>query len=76
MRHETKPAGENQKLDKTRISVDDLIAAVEADDCIGFCIACGAERFGVEPDARNYPCDECGKRKVFGAEDLLIRLAV
>lgn len=36
----------------------------------GFCIECGAERDGCEPDARNYPCDECGKNKVFGAEEL------
>lgn len=40
----------------------------------GFCTACGAEVEGVEPDARNYECDECGEDKVFGAEELLLQL--
>ena len=25
---------------------------------IGFCIACGAEHYGCEPDARRYECEE------------------
>lgn len=48
------------------------MAAVEADDNLGFCIACGEEAFGVEPDARNYECEACGESKVFGAEELLM----
>jgi len=40
----------------------------------GFCVACGADRDGCEPDARNYECDECGKRMVFGASELLFML--
>ena len=39
---------------------------------MGFCIACGAEAYGVEPDARKYECEECGKPKVYGAEELLM----
>jgi hypothetical protein len=38
----------------------------------GFCIACGEEAFGVEPDARNYSCEACGEPQVFGAEELLL----
>lgn len=38
----------------------------------GFCIACGADHDECEPDARNYECYECGERKVFGAEELLM----
>ena len=38
----------------------------------GFCVACGAETDGCEPDARNYKCEECGKRQVFGAEEIMI----
>jgi hypothetical protein len=38
----------------------------------GFCLACGAEHDGCEPDARNYECEECGERKVFGAEEILM----
>ena len=26
----------------------------------GFCLACGSEQEGCEPDARNYECEECG----------------
>lgn len=38
----------------------------------GFCIACGAERDGCEPDARKYPCEECGRDEVYGAEEIMI----
>jgi hypothetical protein len=40
----------------------------------GFCIACGEEQDGCEPDARNYECESCGKRKVYGAEELLFHV--
>lgn len=36
----------------------------------GFCRACGNEQEGCEPDARNYRCESCGKREVFGAEEI------
>lgn len=42
----------------------------------GFCIACGAEAEGCEPDAREYPCSSCQARAVYGAEELLIMLQV
>ena len=38
----------------------------------GFCIECGSEQTGCEPDAQNYECESCGERQVFGAEELLI----
>lgn len=53
------------------LSLDDIVAAVEADDHLGFCLACGAEAYGVEPDARNYECEECEEKEVFGAAELL-----
>lgn len=37
----------------------------------GICADCGAEAYGVEPDARNYVCEECGHPSVFGAEECL-----
>ena len=58
------------KLHKS-ITPDRIIAAVEANDCLGFCIACGDEAFSVEPDAENYECESCGECQVFGAEQLL-----
>ena len=41
----------------------------------GFCLACGAEAYGVEPDARRYKCENCGATEVYGAEELLICIA-
>lgn len=29
---------------------------------------------GVKPDARRYPCEACGAKQVYGAEELLIML--
>ena len=54
-----------------KVTVDRIMAAVEADDNLGFCLACGAEAYGVEPDARRYECEECGAKKVYGAEECL-----
>ena len=41
----------------------------------GFCVACGADAMGVEPDARRYVCEACGESQVYGAEELLLREA-
>ena len=43
-----------------------------ADGLMGFCLGCGAEVMGVEPDARRYECESCGKTKVYGLEELLM----
>jgi hypothetical protein len=43
-------------------------------DDTGFCIACGASVYGVEPDARRYTCEACGEKAVYGAEELAMRL--
>ena len=54
------------------VTLEQIIDAIESDDNIGFCLACGEEAFGVEPDARGYLCEVCGATKVYGAEELLI----
>jgi len=41
----------------------------------GFCLICGNEAGGVEPDAENYECEACGADQVFGAEELLMVIA-
>lgn len=41
----------------------------------GFCIACGIECEGVEPDARRYECEACGESAVYGAEELALMAA-
>lgn len=42
----------------------------------GICIACGADADGCEPDAERYRCEACGARAVYGAEQLLFRIAM
>jgi hypothetical protein len=42
----------------------------------GFCIRCGAEAEGVEPDARKYECEICGEPGIYGAEGLLLAIAI
>lgn len=37
----------------------------------GFCIVCGSEQDGCEPDARGYECEECQRPTVYGAQELL-----
>lgn len=39
----------------------------------GFCLACGSDSQSAEPDARQYECDACGERKVYGAAELVMR---
>jgi hypothetical protein len=55
-----------------KISMQEIMDAVESGEDMGFCLACGRTAFGVEPDARKYQCYICGKYKVYGAEELLM----
>lgn len=61
------------------LTVDRVLEAAEGQmyglDNPGFCVACGADADGCEPDARGYECEECGKRSVYGAEELMLYLA-
>lgn len=41
----------------------------------GFCIACGEDADGCEPDARRYQCEVCGQRQVYGAQEVLMMIA-
>jgi hypothetical protein len=56
------------------ITEDRIMEAVEADDCMGFCLECGEEAFGCEPDARGYKCECCGANKVYGTAEILLML--
>lgn len=38
----------------------------------GFCLACANEQEGCEPDARNYECESCGEKQVYGSDELLM----
>lgn len=37
----------------------------------GFCLACEAEAYEIEPDARRLKCESCGERRVYGIEWML-----
>jgi hypothetical protein len=41
-------------------------------DTTGFCLACGAEVLGVEPDARQYACESCDHQLVFGLQEIVL----
>lgn len=57
------------------ITANRLQEAVEREmlslDNPGFCVACGEEQDGCEPDARRYQCESCGEHQVYGAQELL-----
>jgi hypothetical protein len=61
------------------ITLERVIDAVERHQAMlddpGFCVHCGADAEGVEPDARNYTCEACGQPGVYGADELLIMMA-
>ena len=58
---------------------DERISEASADcagslDNPGFCLICGTDASGVEPDAANYRCEQCGAEQVFGADALLLAI--
>jgi len=61
------------------LNIETIMVAVESRetglDNPGFCLNCGAEVDGCEPDARDCHCDECGENKVFGAEEILLMVS-
>ena len=52
------------------MSEREYIDATESHE--GFCIYCGETESGIEPDAREYKCEGCGKHGVYGFEELLL----
>jgi hypothetical protein len=60
------------------VTEDRICAAVKASrrslENPGICLCCGADAEGVEPDARKYKCEACGKPGVYGAEQLLLSI--
>ena len=59
-----------------KVTVEVIMEACERQmtslDNPGFCIECGCENGGCEPDARKYECEACGAKAVYGAEELLM----
>jgi DNA-directed RNA polymerase subunit RPC12/RpoP len=48
---------------------DEVECALE--EYAGFCIKCGEQADGIEPDAREYRCESCGQNSVYGAGEIL-----
>jgi len=61
------------------ITIDRVCQAIEEAqislDNPGFCLACGEDADGCEPDARKYHCESCEADMVYGAEEILFMLA-
>ena len=49
-----------------------LIDMAQSGSNEGICMNRGEEHFEVEPDARKYICESCGKKAVYGAEEALL----
>jgi hypothetical protein len=60
------------------VTQDMVMDAVEREmfglDNPGFCMSCGNEQEGCEPDAREYECEACGEKQVYGAAELLLHI--
>ena len=58
------------------ITTERVLSACEASmfgrDNPGFCLSCGDDAEGVEPDAEGHICEGCGESAVMGAENALI----
>lgn len=57
----------------TKKRIFDMYKSKGALDDPGLCCGCGAEAYGVEPDARKYTCECCGEDRVYGIEELMMK---
>lgn len=55
------------------LNLDRVMEVVKNDEDIGFCITCGEEYIGVEPDRRKMYCVKCRTKTVYGAEEILLQ---
>ena len=62
---------ETEKITNERL-FDAIIRRDTALDNPGFCIKCGAENDGCEPDAEGYDCDVCGAEGTVSAPEMLL----
>jgi hypothetical protein len=60
----------DEKTGKMWFSLEEIQEADE--NQAGFCLLCGEEKDGCEPDAREYSCDCCGEPAVYGAQELVM----
>jgi Zn finger protein HypA/HybF involved in hydrogenase expression len=58
--------------DFSKIDADETIMAAQEGDYLGYCLCCGYQQGGCEPDAHEYECEDCGELTVYGAQELVI----
>lgn len=70
----------DRKLWHGSLTDEAILGAVERRgmslDDPGFCLVCGCEASGCEPDARNHKCESCGAHQVFGADELMMEITL
>ena len=54
------------------LTMNMVAEALEDDDYLGYCLACGEEAYDIEPDACAYECEICGEPMVYGVEEVLL----
>ncbi len=68
-----------QQTWNSAITLDIVMEATERQmfglDNPGFCLICGEEQEGCEPDARDYDCESCEAPAVYGAQELFLYMA-
>jgi hypothetical protein len=69
---QSKPYTTRKGVQQFRPVITESEYAEASEDNQGFCLRCGEEAFGVEPDARRYVCKSCGAEKVYGLQELLL----
>lgn len=58
---------------KPLITIEEYEENATGDSTLGYCLACKDWTSDCcEPDAREYPCPNCGRNTVFGGEECLI----
>jgi hypothetical protein len=57
---------------RPQLTVEQLEQSQFSLDNPGYCLACGAEYNDCDPDTRKRECEECGERKVYGLEQLVM----
>lgn len=59
----------------TDVLTEAVLRRMSSLDNPGFCITCGLEHGGCEPDAREYQCEACETSTVYGADELLMEVS-
>lgn len=54
------------------LTLETVMESMNGDEYPGFCLKCGEQADGVEPDARRYECESCGANAVYGSEEIVM----